>query len=75
MNIIRKEKNKILILSTINDRSTTNVMRWIFYLAPELEVIRLHPEDLIDGSILQKWFDFFVLHKDIEKVIIKKELT
>jgi ATP-GRASP peptide maturase of grasp-with-spasm system len=45
--------NTILILSTKHDVSTTKVMRWIFHLNPDLKVIRLHPEDILCGKIIQ----------------------
>lgn len=42
---------KILILSTERDMSTTKVIRWITYLNPDVDVIRLHPEDMVNFPI------------------------
>jgi hypothetical protein len=42
---------KILIISTADDMSTTQVMRWIRYLNADVEMIRLHAESLINGSL------------------------
>lgn len=41
----------ILILSVENDISTSNVIRWLDYLNPNIHVIRFHPTDLIEGNI------------------------
>lgn len=43
---------KILILSIPEDLSTTNVLRWIYHLDSSVQVIRLHPDDLLFGKII-----------------------
>ena len=43
------KQKQILILSTDSDGSTTKVIRWIHYLAPTIQVVRLHPEDVVNG--------------------------
>jgi hypothetical protein len=41
--------SQILIFSIEEDYSTSNVIRWIHFLAPSVEVIRIHPEDIVNG--------------------------
>lgn len=46
-----KIKKEILILSTHHDDSSTKVMRWLSHLNREIEIIRLSPEDLLEGIV------------------------
>lgn len=44
---------QLLILSVEDDVSTDNVMRWINYLEPNVDVIRLHPNDIYNNCELK----------------------
>ncbi|MDR2835975.1 MAG: grasp-with-spasm system ATP-grasp peptide maturase [Bacteroidales bacterium] len=59
-----KTKNKILILTGNKDISSTNVMKWLFYLDKSITVIRLNTDELFENyNIKQECIEAPIIFK------------
>jgi len=49
-----KTKKKILILTINNDKSSSEVIKWIYYLDKSVDIVRLNTEELFENYYIRQ---------------------